>query len=105
MQLNLKQNQCIALEGKNNKPICQKCLENEVNNWLKIRKPNLLPELKNKTKIFFSKSSYSNHIPCSLCNKHINICDFCFREHIKKWLKDKYPRLLQEFKLFFSLHL
>ena len=101
MQPNLNQNNCIALEEAN-VPVCQQCMKKEVEIWLKRRKPQLVPKLQEVTKEFFRISKYTNDQICQLCNKRKSMCDFCFREHIRTWIKEKYPRLLAEFRLFFD---
>ena len=96
--------QCIALEGAS-EPVCRVCMESEVEDWLKRRRPGLVPALKKKVNEFFTISTFSNDIKCVKCNKRLNICDYCFLEHIKKWIKEKHLRLLAEFRLFFDFKL
>ena len=102
MLLKLKQNKCIALQEQENSPICRDCIQNQVEDWLRIRRPRLVPALRKKAYAFFNNANYTNYITCSMCNKKINTCDFCFRQHIIEWIKGKYPNLLAEFKLFFG---
>ena len=102
MQLKLKHNKCIAIGQSNNTPICQNCIEKTVEDWLKIRKPRLIPTLRRKAHSFFANTRYTNHVVCAFCNKKINACDFCFINYIKEWIEDKYPGLVTEFRLFFD---
>ena len=99
----MNKNRCIALDGHENIAICKNCIEKQLEDWLKKRKPKLISSLRKKTKSFFMESKYSNNIVCTNCHKNINICDFCLRQHIKSWIEKSYPKLLAEFRLFFDL--
>ena len=99
----IKQNKCIALEGRK-ASICRDCLRQEIEDWLKMRKPKLVPALKKQEEIFFKNYDYTTHNACSICFKKDNACGFCFRQYIRGWIRNKCPRLLAEFGLFFDFN-
>src|SRR3989344_5834230 len=101
MQPKIKQNKCIALQEANNEPVCGTCLQKEMEDWLVRRRPRLLASLKKVASQFFKDDKFSNNIICIKCNKQLNICDYCYKKHIRKWIETKYPKLLLEFRLFF----
>lgn len=102
---NMKENlnECIAMAEGKSMPICKDCLKTEVESWLQKRRPRLIPALKKQEEIFFKRyREYTTHILCSVCNLKKNTCDFCFIQHIRRWIENNYPRLLAEFRLFFD---
>ena len=101
MTLNLNHNKCIAIQN-NNTPICKSCIEYQMLEWVKLRNPGIIPGLKNRFSYFFQKYDFSTKIECSICHRNSNTCDFCLRQHVKNWIKERYPRHIEEFNLFFD---
>ena len=100
----MKQNQntCIACQEAITNPVCQDCLEREIETWLKKREPKLIQKLKRQTAEFKLITDFSNDTPCIFCKNNMNACAFCYTSFIEEWLRKKYPRLVLEFKFFFD---
>ncbi len=96
------ENVCIACQEAITNPVCQDCLEKEIEVWLRKREPRLIPSLKKQTKEFKTITDYSNNLPCLFCKNNMNSCAYCYTNFIEEWLRKKYPRLVPEFKLFFD---
>lgn len=93
---------CIACQESITNPVCQDCLESEVEEWLNIRNPRLILGLRKQNKDFKTITEFTNNVPCLFCKNKINACAYCYTQFIEGWLRKKHPRLVQEFKLFFD---
>ncbi len=102
MQKNYNENTCIACQEAVTNPICQECLEKEIEFWLKRHKPRLISELRRKTREFIVMTDYSSNINCIFCKKNFNACAYCYTEFIQEWLAKKTPSLIPNFRTFFN---
>ncbi|MEK6952130.1 MAG: hypothetical protein AABX29_03875 [Nanoarchaeota archaeon] len=101
----MKQNNsniCIACQEAITNPVCQDCLEEEIETWLKKREPKLIPRLRKQTEEFKAITISEGSVPCIFCKNDMNSCAYCYTGFIEEWLRKKHPRLVPEFKLFFD---
>ncbi len=69
-------------------------IEEKVENWLRIRRPNLVPILKNKSYEFINIVKDDINKIKNFDNRYLN--------YVRKWIEKEHPRLLAEFRLFFD---
>ena len=100
MQPFLKTKQCIAIKEPRY-PVCNQCIEHEMETWLEERKPKLISGLRAQFKKFNKIATYSNNLKCTICNKQKNECYYCFRNHIYQWIQKNIPKLSSSFKVNF----
>jgi len=91
---------CVECQEVITQPVCSQCLSVEMEDWLQEAKPELLDELK----LVADESFGMGDINCILCKERMNICTYCFTEHILEWL-GKNPKLIPEFVTFFNYDL
>jgi NAD-dependent dihydropyrimidine dehydrogenase PreA subunit len=77
------------------------CLTEEMEAWLADRRPDLVAELKAKADEMWMPIEKTT---CILCNTPMDVCSYCFTEHILQWL-EQYPRLVPEFAKLFNYDL
>ncbi len=75
-------------------PICYRCLESEIEQWLSSRMPELVPKLKKTGKMFASYTHTGTR--CILCGNNMNVCSHCYCYEVSK-LVEKDPELADEF--------
>ena len=83
-------------------PICFRCLEGDVEEWLGDRLPKLVPRLKKTGDVFRSYAHSGTR--CILCGDNMNVCTHCYCYEVNK-LFENYPRLAEEFIEFFNFEL
>ncbi len=84
-------------------PICPKCLEEEITQWLKARAPELVPLVKGVSDISTGFEYASTK--CIICGGKVSICAHCFSSEIYSQLKLKNPELAEEFARSFDFEL
>ena len=94
--------ECLLCGDVITNPICFRCLEGEVEEWLSGRMPKLVPRLKKTGEVF--KSYTHTGTRCILCGDNMNVCTHCYCYEVNK-LFENYPRLTEEFVEFFNFEL
>ena len=94
--------ECLLCGDVITNPICFRCLEGEVEEWLSGRMPKLIPRLKKTGEVF--KSYTHNGTRCILCGDNMNVCTHCYCYEVNKLFED-YPRMAEEFVEFFNFEL
>ena len=96
---------CVVCEDPVTNPICPGCLEKQIRTWLFEVKPSLVYDLKKWTSVLSDASLGSSR--CIICNTKMDVCPYCFTEHILEWLieskQDK--ELLTQFLTYFNFDL
>ena len=94
---------CILCREAITNPICASCLEAQISTWLNEINPDLVLELKEKTKdISFGFNSVDT---CILCNKKMDVCAYCYTEYIFNWLVNTNKDLAKRFITYFNFDL
>ncbi len=77
--------ECVLCREAVTNPVCPDCLAEQIAAWLGEREPGLIAELRLKTR------QMSMHLfdedKCVICFKGMDICAYCYTEHIFDWLK------------------
>lgn len=81
-------------------PVCLECVEQEIEDWLYETAPELVWELRRRTDEINVKFGATN---CILCKEEMNICNYCYIQHVMLWL-EQYPELMPEFKRYFRIN-
>ncbi len=101
----VKMGACVLCEQQITNPICPERLESQMKTWLLETKPELIEELEEESRVF-SKCADSEDV-CIITKRHMNVCVYCYTEHIFNWLKqtnaDK--ETLSEFMQYFNFDL
>ncbi len=92
---------CKECEQVITHPMCMACLTEQMEAWLRDRRPDLIPELRATADVLWSPTKETH---CIQCNHKMNVCTYCFTRHILDWLRD-YPRLIQEYATIFTYDL
>lgn len=100
MQIQLPDKKCVICNEAINNPICMDCINKELKQWIDENKwlgkkeigLNLLEQGNNH---YIEK--------CLLCKKPIIICAHCYYHEMSGTIKEKFPELEEEFKVFFGL--
>jgi hypothetical protein len=93
---------CVICQEAITNPICQDCLQKEIEHWLADIKPSLVPKLRDYTRIF----AYGHKcISCVICGRNMNICAHCFCEDIYELLKYELGRNAENFLSSFNFDL
>jgi len=93
---------CENCRGIINKPLCIGCLEKEIEFWLRNRKPELIPKIRDLllNMINFNEKGRK----CIICKNKTTVCSSCYLEDVYKILKKKDLELGKQFRfLFFDL--
>ncbi len=91
---------CVVCRETITQPLCPGCLERQVATWLQERDyGEALQQLRDVTEEI--------HVPegatwCIKCNTHMNVCSYCYLEHVKAWLLRRSPELEYEFSQLFG---
>ena len=107
MEMEKGEESCILCSDFITNPVCLKCLEAEMKTWLKETKPELISSLKKLTaEIYMNTVNFENYkwSKCILCKRHMNICSYCYTEHIFTLIKQN-PELIEEFMTYFNFDL
>ncbi len=83
-------------------PICTECLEKEIESWMVETNPELVSELRMKT-YEIKDFNFTSGINCLLCKQDIDICSYCYSEHIINWLL--HHKACWSFAKLFNTHL
>ncbi len=95
--------ECVLCKEAVTNPVCASCLEAQMSIWLNEIKPDLVNKLKEKTnEVSFEFDTVGE---CILCNKDINLCAYCYTEHIFNWLIDNNRELAKKFITYFNFDL
>ena len=95
--------ECVLCKEAVTNPICSDCLEAQMSIWLNEVKPHIVNELKEKTnEISFGLNTVG---ACILCKKDMNLCAYCYTEHIFNWLIDNNRELAKKFITYFNFDL
>lgn len=93
--------ECVVCRHVITHPICGACLGEEMQEWLQETEPALLGELRATAEEMLLPHG---KVKCILCKTNMDICSYCFTNHILDWLFD-YPELVPEFLQFFNFDL
>ncbi|MBC8494695.1 hypothetical protein H8D36_00915 [archaeon] len=93
--------ECLICEEVITNPVCTECLQKEMETWLYETRPDLMEELQNRSfELFFDRGNTN----CLVCKTEMSICPYCFTDHIRSWVIEKCPELLDKFNIFFNFH-
>ncbi|MCC7575007.1 hypothetical protein KO361_05425 [Candidatus Woesearchaeota archaeon] len=92
--------ECVLCEEYITNPLCPECIGAQIKTWLLEAKPELIDLLDLET------SKLSQHLFnknfCISCKKDMDVCSYCYTEHVLEWLEDKLSKeLLSDFVKFF----
>lgn len=92
----------LCMEAVTN-PVCSSCLETQMSVWLNEVNPELINGLREKT----NEVSFGLNVvgACILCNKEMNVCTYCYTEHIFNWLIKTNKELAKRFMVYFNFDL
>jgi len=79
---------CIICNKTITNPVCLDCINHEVRDWLRDKGYEL---------DLIEKEIYYSHIKCILCNKKMDICPHCYSKDVGLVIKEKFPKLMEEF--------
>jgi ferredoxin len=100
----LKMGECVLCRETVTNPVCPECLAEEMAAWLGESRPDLVDGLRLKTKGMAQHLFDDNK--CVLCGKDLDVCSYCFTEHIFEWLLSlKEHALLKEYMVYFNYDL
>ncbi len=97
----IAQAECSICEEAITQPICISCLEQEMEVWLRERRPELVDEMKAKADELWIPRGGAQ---CLKCKSDMDVCAYCFTKHMLEWLK-KHPQLIPEFMMYFNFDL
>lgn len=80
-------------------PVCTECMEMEVEDWLVMKSPALIPSVRLLLKIADPKEHTTN---CIFCGKGIDTCMYCFVQDVLELLQFDCPELIDSFLEHFS---
>jgi hypothetical protein len=83
-------------------PMCEGCLESEVEEWLSSKGFKYVDLLRKSMPYLEREDSSLN---CIKCGNPVNICTFCFMREVKEIIEEKMPELMPEFNKFFGFSL
>lgn len=83
---------CLVCNSPVTNPICDKCLEEEIREWLKTESPGLYTEL--KLRVYLKSKS---NMKCIKCGKGVDICASCYTKEVYDVLSEKNKKLAEEF--------
>ena len=75
-------------------PICTECMEREVEDWLVLKNPSLIPSVRVLSKIADQRDSKTS---CIFCGKKIDTCIYCFIQDVLELLTQCSPELVDSF--------
>ena len=97
---------CVVCSEAITNPLCQDCLMDELNVWLKREGVNLTRQLKKRTQEFKQMTNYSeNQVDCISCKGIVSGCAHCYISYVQEWLTIVHPKLMKNFNLFFNYNL
>jgi len=93
--------ECAVCRDTVTNPVCPECLRTEIGSWLSEVKPDLLEGFDDCSDelsfVLFGDEK------CILCRKGMDVCTYCYTNHVFNWLKKRAPKvLLKEFITFFN---
>ena len=97
--------ECVLCEEYITNPLCPDCIADQVSTWLREVKPELVEELRKETKKL--TLSIFNENKCIKCKGFMDICTYCYTEHVFYWLKSQETQsdATNEFVKFFHFDL
>ena len=81
-------------------PVCPECLAGEMEDWLALKQPELIPSVRQMSKAVGEKEY--NSTTCILCGARIDTCTYCFVQDIIDLLQKRNPELVDSFLERFS---
>ena len=77
--------ECVLCREHITNPLCPECIGEQVKSWLFEVRSDLVSGLDIET----SKLSLGlfNNNACISCKKHMDVCTYCYTEHIFEWLE------------------
>lgn len=81
-------------------PVCTECMEREVEDWLVLKNPALIPSVRVLSKIADKKEHSTTS--CLFCGKMIDTCIYCFIQDVLELLQHSNPELVDGFLENFS---
>ena len=91
---------CLVCGDVITNPICTECLEEGIVDWLAIKNPTLIPQVKLLAEI--SEPREENLTTCIFCGKKIDTCMYCFIQDVLEVLQHNCPELVDGFLEHFS---
>ncbi len=92
---------CFICEEVIFNPICPDCLRQGVADWLNNKAQKILKKLDLEVSLI-KKLNIEEKDKCSICNKDIDICPYCYTEILYELLKKERKELIPEFLKFFN---
>ena len=80
--------ECVLCKENITNPLCPNCISDQVITWLKEVKPEIVEELRQETKKL--DLGLFNKNECIKCKGFMDICTYCYTEHVFEWLKKKH---------------
>ena len=76
--------ECVLCKEHITNPLCPECVGEQVKTWLFEVRPDLVSALDIET----SKMSLGlfNNNTCISCKKHMDVCTYCYTEHVFEWI-------------------
>jgi hypothetical protein len=98
----IKMGECVVCRETVTNPVCPRCLRAEVGAWLNETRPELLKDFE-KISAEISTVVFGNE-HCILCKRGMDVCTYCYTEHIFNWLLTTSPtrEFMNEFLLLFN---
>ncbi|MCF7866499.1 hypothetical protein K9M18_03650 [Candidatus Woesearchaeota archaeon] len=92
---------CVTCGQQITNPLCPERLAEQMSVWLAETKPELMVALNNKTEDFLNRPSGDDF--CVVTGKRMDICPYCYTEHIFDWLVSLKLgfNILEEYLIFF----
>ena len=94
--------ECVVCRETVTNPVCPSCLSAEIGAWLEETKPELLERFNEASKemdlVLFNEET------CILCKQGMDVCTYCYTEHIFNWLmrEKSGKKLMREFLTYFN---
>ena len=86
---------CVRCGDVITNPICAKCLEQEIEAWLQVREPRVIPFI--RMLLVALQNTGDELTYCILCGEQISSCGFCFSKEVLAFLEEKQPKLVESF--------
>jgi len=90
----MSENNCEKCKGKP-EAVCLDCLQQNLVDWRPLKSLFFY----DKTEGF--KDRINPGLKCKKCRKQVDVCSKCYNQYILEYLKQEYPRLVEEFLVFF----
>lgn len=96
--------ECVLCRECITNPLCSSCVDVQLLDWLGEVSPSLLRDFVVESKLDLG---VFNNNACIKCRGFMDVCTYCYTEHVLSWLKSKNvsSALEEEFVRFFHFDL